>query len=164
MQVVNGVWIVFRIDRNCSREYQVTEGLWIPKDSVVSVPVHTIHHSEEYYPQPEEFRPERFAELSSSSNLFNRIFDAVNSGAKPLKIWPSLWGLYNTCTCLHTSTQISVCGRLGGGSVGDPNPGREAVQIGTPTPVTLLLYTITLFQMKTFSLLAEALSSARLII
>lgn len=32
------------------------------KDTLVLIPIYGIHHDEEYYPNPEEFDPERFSE------------------------------------------------------------------------------------------------------
>uniref|UniRef100_A0A182QCG7 Cytochrome P450 n=1 Tax=Anopheles farauti TaxID=69004 RepID=A0A182QCG7_9DIPT len=33
----------------------------IPRGTLLAVPVHAIHHDPEYYPQPDEFNPDRFA-------------------------------------------------------------------------------------------------------
>ncbi|XP_068202510.1 cytochrome P450 9e2-like [Palaemon carinicauda] len=48
-------------ERQCTKEYKLpgTE-LVIPREMVVSIPIHSIHHDERFWPEPEEFRPERF--------------------------------------------------------------------------------------------------------
>ena len=54
---------VTRFDRHCSEdvtlEYNGKTIRMCKGDSFV-IPVYAVHHMEEYYPQPEEFRPERF--------------------------------------------------------------------------------------------------------
>ncbi|KAK9499934.1 hypothetical protein O3M35_002869 [Rhynocoris fuscipes] len=34
--------------------------LLLPKDSLVLIPIYSLHHDPEYYPDPEQFKPERF--------------------------------------------------------------------------------------------------------
>ncbi|XP_076416420.1 cytochrome P450 3A2-like isoform X5 [Peromyscus maniculatus bairdii] len=36
-------------------------GVFIPKGSLVMVPIYALHHDPEYWPEPEEFHPERFS-------------------------------------------------------------------------------------------------------
>lgn len=48
-------------ERQCTKEYKVpgTDVVIQPK-MIVAVPINSIHHDERYWPEPEEFRPERF--------------------------------------------------------------------------------------------------------
>uniref|UniRef100_UPI00398E8197 cytochrome P450 3A30-like n=1 Tax=Pristiophorus japonicus TaxID=55135 RepID=UPI00398E8197 len=48
-----------RIDRVCKKDVQLN-GVTIPKGTVVMVPAYVLHHDPAYWPEPEEFRPERF--------------------------------------------------------------------------------------------------------
>uniref|UniRef100_UPI00398ECA9E cytochrome P450 3A30-like n=1 Tax=Pristiophorus japonicus TaxID=55135 RepID=UPI00398ECA9E len=48
-----------RIDRVCKKDVQLS-GVTIPKGTVVMVPAYVLHHDPAYWPEPEEFRPERF--------------------------------------------------------------------------------------------------------
>ncbi|XP_053685848.1 cytochrome P450 9e2-like [Sabethes cyaneus] len=53
------------IDRLCVRDYQVDEDplrFTIDKGTAVWIPVHALHRDPKYYPQPERYDPERFAE------------------------------------------------------------------------------------------------------
>lgn len=48
-------------ERQCTKEYKLPgTDVVIPPKMVVSVPIHSIHHDERYWSDPEEFRPERF--------------------------------------------------------------------------------------------------------
>jgi len=47
------------LERQCNKEVSYN-GIRIPKDMIVSVSVHALHFSEEYYPDPETFNPERW--------------------------------------------------------------------------------------------------------
>jgi len=52
--------IVPRIDRQCCKD--ITYGNFtIKKGMNVQIPVYTLHHSEEYFPNPEVFDPDRFS-------------------------------------------------------------------------------------------------------
>jgi len=48
-----------RFDRMCKEDYNLN-GIIIPRDSVIHVPVYAIHMDPENYPNPEKFIPERF--------------------------------------------------------------------------------------------------------
>ncbi|XP_038676349.1 cytochrome P450 3A8-like [Scyliorhinus canicula] len=49
-----------RIDRVCKKDVQLN-GLTVPKGTVVMVPAYVLHRDPAYWPEPEEFRPERFS-------------------------------------------------------------------------------------------------------
>jgi cytochrome P450 len=46
------------LERECSKDFTYN-GISIKKDMLVSVPVYSVHYSEEYYPDPEKFDPDR---------------------------------------------------------------------------------------------------------
>jgi cytochrome P450 len=52
---------VIRLERSATEDYKLGDtGLVIKKGNLIEIPVYGIHHSEEYYPNPELFDPERF--------------------------------------------------------------------------------------------------------
>ncbi|XP_074866328.1 cytochrome P450 3A9-like [Carettochelys insculpta] len=55
-----------RIERVCKKDIMVN-GVNIPKDTVVAIPVFVLHHIPEYWPEPQEFRPERFSKENKES-------------------------------------------------------------------------------------------------
>jgi len=50
-----------RTDRVANADYEY-EGLKIKKGQVIGIPIYVLHHDAEIYPDPEEFRPERFSD------------------------------------------------------------------------------------------------------
>ncbi|XP_046449638.1 cytochrome P450 3A14-like [Daphnia pulex] len=60
---------LIRIERQCTKDYSYDNGrIKIKKDQIITVPTYALHHSEEYYPDPEKFDPERW----SPENKANR--------------------------------------------------------------------------------------------
>lgn len=47
-----------RIERVCKKTVEIN-GVTIPKDMVVMIPAYVMHRDPAYWPEPEEFRPER---------------------------------------------------------------------------------------------------------
>ena len=52
---------VARLQRHASQSYQLgNTGIKLDKGSMVNILVYVMHHNEEYFPSPEQFKPERF--------------------------------------------------------------------------------------------------------
>lgn len=52
---------VLRMERRASSDFVLGDtGITVPKGMIVGIPVWAIHHSDEYYPNPDRFDPERF--------------------------------------------------------------------------------------------------------
>ena len=58
-----------RTSRHCSEAVTI-DGVSVPKDAQVDIPVWHIHHNAEYWPNPEKFDPERFTYHSLFVCLF----------------------------------------------------------------------------------------------
>ncbi|KAK3101165.1 hypothetical protein FSP39_001444 [Pinctada imbricata] len=58
-----------RLNRAVSEDISI-KGMTFPKGSAVFIPVTRIHHDPEFYPNPEEFNPERFEDSKSVQNKF----------------------------------------------------------------------------------------------
>ncbi|XP_059105880.1 cytochrome P450 3A31-like isoform X2 [Peromyscus eremicus] len=56
-----------RIFQACKQDVEI-DGVFIPKGSLVTVPIYALHRDPEYWPEPEEFRPEsRFSKENKGS-------------------------------------------------------------------------------------------------
>lgn len=50
-----------RLERETTKDYVLGDtGIRVPKGCIVAVPLYAMHHDPEYFPDPHEFRPERF--------------------------------------------------------------------------------------------------------
>lgn len=55
-----------RLERTAKETVRIN-GITIPKDMIVMVPVYALHHDPELWPEPEEFRPDRFSKQNKQS-------------------------------------------------------------------------------------------------
>uniref|UniRef100_A0A8C6QRX1 unspecific monooxygenase n=2 Tax=Nannospalax galili TaxID=1026970 RepID=A0A8C6QRX1_NANGA len=58
--------IANRIERACKKDIEL-DGLFIPKGAIVAAPAFALHRDPKYWPEPEEFRPERFSKKNKGS-------------------------------------------------------------------------------------------------
>lgn len=48
-----------RLERSCKKDVEI-HGVFVPKGTVMMVPIFALHRAPELWPEPEEFRPERY--------------------------------------------------------------------------------------------------------
>ncbi|XP_047388809.1 cytochrome P450 3A9-like [Sciurus carolinensis] len=58
--------VVQRIVRVCKNDVEIN-GVFIPKGTVVAVPIYSLHQNPKYWPEPEKFSPERFSKKNKDS-------------------------------------------------------------------------------------------------
>lgn len=70
-----------RIEREASEDYVLGQtGIKVPKSCIIGIPVYAMHRDPEYFPEPENFYPERFSGENESSV---RPFTYLPFGAGP---------------------------------------------------------------------------------
>lgn len=62
-----------RIERTCKKDVEIN-GVIIPKGVVVTIPPHVLHRDPDYWPNPDEFRPERYKKLSGREEISHCFF------------------------------------------------------------------------------------------
>ena len=65
--------------RTCTKDCEVLPGMTVKKGTQVMMPIYAAHHCPEFFPQPEEFRPERFL---SSSEVIPYTFRPFGAGLR----------------------------------------------------------------------------------
>uniref|UniRef100_A0A8C4LKD7 unspecific monooxygenase n=1 Tax=Equus asinus TaxID=9793 RepID=A0A8C4LKD7_EQUAS len=58
--------IADRLERVCKKDVEIN-GVFIPKGTTVMMPIFVLHQHPEFWPEPEEFRPERFSKKNKDS-------------------------------------------------------------------------------------------------
>uniref|UniRef100_A0A8D2DW39 unspecific monooxygenase n=1 Tax=Sciurus vulgaris TaxID=55149 RepID=A0A8D2DW39_SCIVU len=58
--------VIERIVRVCKKDVEIN-GVFIPKGTVVAVPIYSLHQNPKYWPEPEKFSPERFSKKNKDS-------------------------------------------------------------------------------------------------
>ncbi|XP_075986809.1 cytochrome P450 6k1-like [Anticarsia gemmatalis] len=70
------------LDRVCNRTYQLTDDVTIEKGTPVYINVHAIQRNEKYYPEPEEWKPERFVDSSTDNDNHDFTFLPFGEGPR----------------------------------------------------------------------------------
>ncbi|KAL1768486.1 cytochrome P450 3A31, partial [Sigmodon hispidus] len=72
--------IVNRLERVCKQDVEI-DGVFVPKGSVVMVPVYALHQDPQYWPEPEEFHPERFSK-ENKGNISPYVYLPFGNGPR----------------------------------------------------------------------------------
>nr|XP_054926181.1 cytochrome P450 3A8-like [Dermacentor andersoni] len=73
--------IIFVLERSAHEDYVLGDtGIRVPKGCVIGVPVYSMHHDPEFFPNPEMFDPDRFSEENVGSI---RPYSYLPFGARP---------------------------------------------------------------------------------
>lgn len=87
-----------RVDRVFHEDYMLGEtGIKISKDCVVLIPIYSLHHDPEFFPEPNVFNPDRFNEENINSI---RPYTFLPFGAGPRNCIGSRFALQLVKTCL----------------------------------------------------------------
>ena len=66
--------------RQCSKDVEIN-GIKFKKGTRVQIPTWASHHNEEFFPEPEEFKPERFLK-ENASQIIPLTFRAFGGGSR----------------------------------------------------------------------------------
>uniref|UniRef100_A0A8C5W7K9 unspecific monooxygenase n=1 Tax=Microcebus murinus TaxID=30608 RepID=A0A8C5W7K9_MICMU len=72
--------IAGRIERLCKKDVEI-KGVFIPKGVVVMIPSYALQRDSKYWPEPEEFRPERFSK-KNKDNIDPYIYMPFGTGPR----------------------------------------------------------------------------------
>uniref|UniRef100_A0A4D5RYD4 Putative cytochrome n=1 Tax=Ixodes scapularis TaxID=6945 RepID=A0A4D5RYD4_IXOSC len=87
-----------RLERSPMVDYVLGEtGIKVPKDSVIAIPVYSMHHDPEFFPDPHTFNPERFIGENTSSI---RPYTYLPFGAGPRNCIGMRFALQTVKTCI----------------------------------------------------------------
>ena len=66
---------------------ELQDGEWIPEDTVVGVPHYAIHHNAQYFPQPFDYKPERWT-AGSDPTVTTESVNTAQSAFCPFSVGP----------------------------------------------------------------------------
>uniref|UniRef100_A0A8C6HUV5 unspecific monooxygenase n=1 Tax=Mus spicilegus TaxID=10103 RepID=A0A8C6HUV5_MUSSI len=72
--------VVSRIDRFSKKDVEI-HGVFIPKGTIVMIPIYPLHRDPEYWPEPEDFCPERFSK-ENKGNIDPYIYMPFGNGPR----------------------------------------------------------------------------------
>ena len=82
--IISYLWCLFSVERTCSKDITY-DGIHIPKGMIVSVDIHSLHHSEEYYTNPETFNTDRYFEIEKTGFRFNKLIKCIVGGLQRIR-------------------------------------------------------------------------------
>ncbi|CAN7937061.1 unnamed protein product, partial [Ixodes hexagonus] len=92
-----------RLERSPMEDYVLGDtGIKVPKDCIIVVPLHSMHHDPEFFPDPYTFKPERFINENASSI---RPYTYLPFGAGPRNCIGMRFALQTVKTCLLHSVR-----------------------------------------------------------
>ncbi|CAN7983040.1 unnamed protein product, partial [Ixodes hexagonus] len=60
--------ILSRVERSAAEDYVLGDtGITVPKGCMIAIPIYSMHHDPEFFPDPFTFNPERFSENNIDS-------------------------------------------------------------------------------------------------
>lgn len=64
--------VVERTIRFCKKDVEIN-GVFIPKGTVVAIPIYSLHQNPKYWPEPEKFYPERYGASEKGNAPLTRL-------------------------------------------------------------------------------------------